>query len=99
MCGVTDFFSPAWRAASAHAFQTDLSLRCNRVGWESALQDAAKEEPQCCNAIHNRPYCKLSFMQQMSLPLANVVRAELIRRFRKVSCELFDRAEVTACGL
>jgi hypothetical protein len=55
-----------------------------------------REEAQGGNPIDDRADCQLSLVQPISLPLADVVRAEPIRRFPKVARELLDRAQITA---
>jgi hypothetical protein len=57
---------------------------------------APKEETQRSNVIHHRSHRQFSFMQQMSLPLADMVRAQLIWRLTKEARKPLDGAEVTA---
>ena len=67
-----------------------------RVGWKTAFQCAPKEETQGRNVIHHRSHRQLSFMQQMSLPLADMLWAQLIGRLAEKAREPLDGADVTA---
>ncbi len=46
--------------------------------------------------IDDRADSEFPFMQQMSLPLSNMIGAESIGPFIKISCEPLDSAEIAA---
>jgi hypothetical protein len=54
------------------------------VRQKSSLQDATEEEPHGGNLIHDSADGQFPFVQQMSLPLPDMIRAQLIGRFTEV---------------
>jgi hypothetical protein len=67
-----------------------------RVGRKPPFEDTPEEEAHGGDLIH---YCadgQLSFVQQMSLPLPDMIRAQSIGRFTEVARETLDGAKVTA---
>jgi hypothetical protein len=54
------------------------------VGRKSPLQDAPEEEPHGGNLIHDCADGQFPFVQQMSLPLPDMIRAQSIGRFTEV---------------
>ncbi len=51
--------------------------------------------PQLIEVIDDRANSRLSSVQQMGLPLSNVIGAELIEWLTEVWCEPLDSAEIT----
>src|SRR3984957_12759832 len=67
------------------------------IGRKSPLQDAPEKEPQGGNLIHDCADGQLPSVQQMSLPLPDMIRAQFIGRFAEVPGETLDGTKVTTC--
>jgi len=70
----------------------------DRVGRKTALQCAHEEKAQTGCLRNHRSHRQFSLVQQVSLPLTNMFRAELIGRFTEVAGEPLDGANIRACS-
>ncbi len=66
---------------------------------QSSFQYAPKKEAECRHTVYDRADGELSFMQQMGLPLTDVIGAEPIGRLAEESRESLDSAEIAAYSL
>jgi hypothetical protein len=65
---------------------------------EGTLQDFEVEEAQSTHALHHGMGFEVAFSEEMDLELANLLRAQFLRRAVEVFSKLLDGSDVGACG-
>jgi hypothetical protein len=79
--------------------QPEVPFRVRRVGNAPGfLQDGNEEEPQRARPLIHGIRRQLAVAEQIRLILANVRWLELVRRFFKLSGQIFDCPDVRAFG-
>src|SRR5271170_4515862 len=76
------------------------SFRIGSLGDAPGLFESLDvEKPQCCEAVPNGTRRQLLLLKQLGLVFADMPQSQAVRRTVESSREIFDCADVVACGM